>query len=754
MKRYHLNPFTRRLNRGQNRKHNRSTLSLSVPNPQSAAHTGMHAIVRFCAHFRFRALIRLTAVGCIRTLRRLPLALLPALLVIAAESMSRNSFALAFGWMYEFPNEWWLNYGIVLAAIMLTTAMLGRSRPAYLVLLLAGGLFAFASGVKMNQTGTPLFLWDLLLPGDTMDAARPFNPHLTWELVAGAGAVVVIGIMLFFLKAVRLKLHPAERAGYAAIALLLLVSYYADFPIPFKEDAGVFNISWDQAENYERNGYWLSTLMGVDLVRIGKPSHTGSSEIRELVRSVPQPEGGSSPGPSGQTERKPNIIVVLSESFWDPTRMTNVTFSEDPIPFFRSLMRDYTGGRMLSPQFGGGTANVEFEVLSGLSTRFLPKDSIAYIEYMNRGTDSLASILTRQGYTATAFNPFFNWFFNSRNTYKNFGFSRFISCEFFDPVFHGPNYEDKQVMDRVIAWTEQTEGPDFVFANTMENHGPYPNKFGVNSIKVSGPVTDESKNMLENYATGIRAFDDAFRTLIKHYAASAEPTIVLCFGDHLPGLGSDYQAFRDAKYISGKDDPDFLEKMYETPFVIWSNFPTGAKETLRLSPNYLSPFLLHMAGRSGTYFTDFLYGLSKRIPLIPPEGEYGRMGIDPNELAGYRQLQYDVLFGGQYAYREKGIYGRIVQPGFALGYGEPVVYKAAFNGEHSLEIAGDRFTDDCTVWWNGRKLDTDWHNVRQMTAKLPDGISADQAASGKLEIRLTDRKNTVIAKSAPFTVSK
>ena len=109
-----------------------------------------------------------------------------------------------------------------------------------------------------------------------------------------------------------------------------------------------------------------------------------------------------------------------------------------------------TSGWMLTPQFGGTTANVEFEVLTGNSVRFLPNNSIAYINYLNRNVDSLASIFARQGYETTAINPFFNWFFNSRNAYRNMGFSRFVSSEFFVPRFHGPNYEDQQVMDKIM----------------------------------------------------------------------------------------------------------------------------------------------------------------------------------------------------------------------------------------------------------------------------------------------------------------
>jgi phosphoglycerol transferase MdoB-like AlkP superfamily enzyme len=679
-------------------------------------------------------------------LTRYPLFVLPAVLLFMVECLSRASLWSTTDWFHGSTNELLLNYWIAFSLIALLTAAFGRTRVAYSAVFTILGVAAFLSGMKTNQTGTPLYFWDILFPYQTKDAVAPLNPSITVILLATAAAAVIVLVMMQFIKHIRVRLQWKERTLYATLSVFLLYSIWRDVPIPFKTNSNIFTISWDQADNYTRNGYLLSSFMAYDLIHVQKPSGTQGANIRNIIHSIEQQPAT---GNNTNLPKDPNIIVLLSESFWDPMLMKNVTFSEDPIPKFRSLMRDYTSGWMLSPQFGGNTANVEFEVLSGNSMRFLPEDSLAYIEFMNHGVDSLASILSRQGYTATALNPFFNWFFNSRNAYKNLGFSRFIALEHFDPEFHGPNLEDSQVMRRIEEATASTPGPDFIFANTMENHGPYKDKFSFNPIKVTGPITSESKNMLENYATGAHAFDKAFGDLVDYYGKSSEPTIILCFGDHLPKLGNDYGAFIDSKYLSGKDDPELLSKIYSTPFVVWSNYDTGPRESLRLSPCYLGAYLLHRAGKPGSYYTDFLYALSKQVPLIPPKKYYSDMHIDEKKLLDYERLQYDILHGSRTGYNVTGIAGQIVNPNFQLGYGQPVITYASVQNGSRLEVHGDYLTAECSVWLKGKMLKTTMYDSKTLSAALPEPIP-DSSQPWEIEVKLVDYKSTIIAASKPF----
>ncbi|KEQ25815.1 sulfatase-like hydrolase/transferase [Paenibacillus tyrfis] len=346
-----------------------------------------------------------------------------------------------------------------------------------------------------------------------------------------------------------------------------------------------------------------------------------------------------------ELQKPPNIIILLSEAFWDITQIKSLQFSEDPAPMFHALQEKFTHGTLLSPMFGGGTANVELEVLTGHSMRFFPEDSTPYEQYIKQPTASLASLLSGQGYTTTAISPFYHWFFNSSEVYKHLGFSRFISLEYFNPdEYVGPYIGDHAVVRRIIEETERNPGPDFIFANTMENHYHYwPGKFKKNHIEVKGNMSNATTGIAETYAQGLSGADRALQELIVHFSRVKEPTIIVFFGDHLPSLEK-LLVYKESKYISGEDDPDFLEKMHNTPVVIWSNYlPKEAKEELHMSPSFLGPYILNLAKRQGSPYTDFLSDLYRKMPVLPPKTYYEAMNIDVNLVQQYEARQKAIL---------------------------------------------------------------------------------------------------------------
>lgn len=685
-------------------------------------------------------------------LKRTALLLLPFLLVYLTEALTRRNWYAAFVFITEHPNEFALNCWIAFFATLIAAALTGRTRAASVLLLGVAAAFGVWSGISMNRTGLPLLPWRIMLPGQQPDPVAALNPYVTPGLLAAAAGAAVALALAFLIPGTRMG--SRERLLYAAAGLFFLASAFLNRPLNFEQFFRITLFHYEEEASYSRNGFWASTLDNLHFAAPVRPKEAGATEIRSLIRSLPA--SSSTPEPAGDQPRQasrehPNVIVLLSESFWDPTLLPEVRFSEDPIPFFRSMMADTTGGWMLTPQFSGTTANVEFEVLTGNSVRFLPKDSIAYISYMNRGVDSLAGIYARQGYTTTAINPYFNWFFNSRNVYRNMGFSRFISCEFFEPRFHGPNYEDSQVMDKIIDTMDNTAGPDFVFANTMENHGSYENKFYSNPITVSGPVSARTKNILENYATGSQAFDQAFRKLVEHYRKSGEPTVILSFGDHLPGLGPDYLAYREGGYLHKEDsDAQRMEKLHYTPYVIWDNMNLQPRENLRMNASFLGPYLLHYTGSPGTYYTDFLYALSQKQPVIPIRPYAHAYPADNKELADYKRLQYDILFGSQEGYKLRGIAGSVPAARFEMGYGSPTLTKIYREPAGKLVVEGGRFSSDSEVCLDGKPMHTVYDSPQKLTV-WPEDLPSSLA--GSWSVQLADRKHTVISRSGGLVLS-
>lgn len=681
-----------------------------------------------------------------QVLSRIWILLLPFVVMCFTEYFNRGSIYEVGKWGYKHPHSLFLAYLIVLALFLLLLSATGLSRISFWVLSATLFSFAVLSGSKLKAIGAPLFPWDVYFHNEDVKYGTFLNHYLSFRNIGYMVLFVVIFYVLLHLVIWKrfagiFKLVWMERFGCAVISIFLLVAIFTDKPFPIKDFYGIETVPWDQTLTYDDNGFLLSSVMMSEFLKTEKPKGYSKEDMMSMIQNIPA---------SKQTDTvHPNIIVMLSEAFWDPTVMKNVSFSQDPIPFLHSLQKNYTSGTMLSPQFGGSTANVEFEVLSGNSMRllpFVPDKVLPYLYYMNNGVDSLASIMSRKGYTSTAINPFFSWFFDSRKVYKHLGFSRFISSEFFPNDFEGPNYADRTVASKIIEETEKSSGPDFIFANTMENHAPFiPTKFSKNEIKVTGDITPLSKGMLETYAHGINDADKTLQTLVDYYTKKAEPTIILYFGDHLPFMDNDYMVYRDAKYLL-KNDPDFLTKTHNTPFVLWNNYLPAGKEELHMSPAFLGPYMLHMAGIQGSYYTDYLYELYKKIPVIPPPEYWEKAGIHESDLETYRKLEYDILFGKRYGYEAKGYKDSIIDPTFTLGYGNPVIGEVSRNSGE-LTLKGKRFFPQSKIFLDGKEISTDYHNETTLSAALPDNIKLGTGKSHRLEVKLIDDKKAVIGQS-------
>jgi hypothetical protein len=423
---------------------------------------------------------------------------------------------------------------------------------------------------------------------------------------------------------------------------------------------------------------------------------------------------------------------------------------------------------MLSPQFGGLTANVEFEVLTGLSRRFFSEWTIAYEELIHRDIDSLASILKRQGYVSTAISPYHSWFANSREVYRRFGFGRFIPMEFFPPDYEGPYIADRAVVKKIIEESTASSGPDFIYANTMENHHHYRSfKFIKNTIDVEPlegkSISALSEELLETYAQGLLDADRMLQSLVEHYQQSDEPTIIVFFGDHMPHFEKDYYAYRDTGYLM-KDDPDELNKMHNVPFLVWDNYLPREPEELHISPSFLSPYLLGKARLSGSPFIDYLTALSRRMPLFPSEEGYERYGIQESDVQEYGAIQKDILEGPQAIYGT--FVGQIADPSYRIGNRELFIDEvrspsvAAVSGQEAehllripgegdvaLEVAGGRYGLGSRIVVNGKTLPTKWESEAVLSASIPRSLLAGSGDHIQVEIRVVDSNQKILARS-------
>jgi phosphoglycerol transferase MdoB-like AlkP superfamily enzyme len=318
---------------------------------------------------------------------------------------------------------------------------------------------------------------------------------------------------------------------------------------------------------------------------------------------------------------------------------------------------------MFSPEFGGMTANVEFEALTGFSNAFLPYGSIPYQQYVRGPMPSLATFFRSQGYETTAIHPFEGWFWNRKHVYDAFGFDRFLSIENLPPMkSRGPLVSDDSLTDEIIKRADATERPFFTFAVSLQGHGPYePNRYYDAKIKVDSSATYRTRLSMQTYAESMADADRSLKRLMDWAQKRERPTVLVFFGDHLPPLNQGYTetGFLKEPVPERREPPKALALHRQTPLVVWSNKTGAMKDVGAISPSLIPLKLFEAAHIRHPYYTGFLgrvdakYNVVERHLLLSNDGQptqdWSReKKIDPL-INDFRLLQYDAMFGGKKA---------------------------------------------------------------------------------------------------------
>lgn len=586
-------------------------------------------------------------------------ALIAAAIVLLSEVLARGSMVDVVEYMTSTSRPGLVAVGIVFLILAFADAIIGK---AYQSTLVAGPLLllpAFFSGQKQLFLSDPLFPSDLLFGRQIMQlmpAMVAAEPMKAVGLAIGGIAFVVAFIALIWKsRKVFPRLNLAGRGVRLAVSFPLLAGFISLMdPMAFsafRDRLNIVPMMWDQTENYRHNGFLLAFAFNVPMANVAAPDGYSNVAITDIQTDrLPA---------SFFSGRQADVIVVMSESLWDPTRMTSVRYSADPMPIIRASQ----SGNVFSPEFGGMTANVEFEALTGFTNAFLPYGSIPYQQYIRRPVPSLATFFESKGYVTKAFHPFQSWFWNRQNVYQSLGFQQFHSEENM-PVMdkRGIFASDEALTRYIIKQADNTEKPFFFFAVTLQGHGPYErNRYVKNTIGVDAPtLSDASASALATYTQGVKEADQSLKALMDWAKKRRRETIIVLFGDHLPPLN---EVYTESGYMANvvatrKASVTTMKREHETPLVVWSSKRGVQKDIGSVSPSQLPYYIVRMAGYRHPYYTGMLGRVSERYSVIDRHLLIGRNNraqpdwalsgrIDPL-IRDYRLLQHDVMFGEGY----------------------------------------------------------------------------------------------------------
>lgn len=573
---------------------------------------------------------------------------------VAAQIMSLGEFAWAStadGPLHELGAAW---IGCIFALLY----AIGRARFA----VIGTGVLTFAFGAAnyaLTQfRGRPFLLIDFESLKTAINVSGAYDLNIEPIFVLGVVYTIAFAVLAWALfpkpeKKGSMVMRILSRAlPVAASAVYVYLCLYCGLMY----SNGIY-MNWNDNEFRASSVmYFIATASTLDI----EPPSGYSEEALDSItlELLDKAEGYDNAYRASSDGSKPDIIVIMSESFSDLRQMGDFETDKSFFDFFDELEDESIHGHVYSSVIGGNTANSEFEMLTGDTMAFLPSGSVAYQTYINYPIGTLVSTLEDQGYSSTMLHPHWSTGWNRVQVYGLFGFDKTYWRDSFSYTTTMRGYTtDEWNYNKLIELYEQERAAQsddegvFLFNITMQNHGGYTNSTYASTVHIAGHEGQFPK--AEQYLSVLSVTDEDTREFIDYLRGIDHEVILMFFGDHQPNLEKE---FYDLAY--GYDTSNLtleeMERKYITPFYIWSNKGLEARDEGYTSINYLSQLLLETAGLRNTPYGYFLSELQEKWPVINANGAMDASGQwyqvndgalrRDSDLATYRIIQYNQLF--------------------------------------------------------------------------------------------------------------
>lgn len=641
--------------------------------------------------------------------------LLACLLTFIIEVFSRHSIVSAATFVGGHTLAYLYNSLIIFASLSIVYFF--RRRTLARVLISGFWLFlGIINGCILAQRVTPFGYTDLKMVTDLLTMQN------TNYFTAGQALLAVVGVVAFFAFCAWLWAKGPKFKGKTNKLLTFVFVASCFIWVPVTTEAAqnkdiIASYFANIAQGYENYGFIYGFSSSVVDRGMSKPADYSEETIDKIAASI-----NTEPTTISQ-EDMPNIVVVLLESFMDPSEVNFLECSEDPIPNFHRLESNYSTGHMTVPVIGAGTANTEFEVLTGMGIQFFGTGEYPHKTILKQvdSCESIASVLSPLGYGTHVVHNNGGNFYSRANAFERMGFDTFTSKELmniteYTPLGSWPT-DDILISETVKAMDATPDQKDVVYTITVQGHGDYPTGKVIENpeITVSGLADEATQNQWEYYINEIHEVDKFIGNLIAALDARGEDTIVVLWGDHLPTLG-----------LSENDVA--TGDIFKTKYVTWNNFGL-AKEDADLTSYQL---LAHLTDQLGIH-----------------EGNIFRFHQSQSQSKTYLKdlelLQYDLLYGKRYLYHGENLYPAT---NMIMGIDETSILRTWFSADGKLMIYGENFTPWSKVFVNGDKVPTTYVSGNYVK------ISADKLKDGDvLVVNQMGSSNTIFRSSNEYIYS-
>ena len=532
-----------------------------------------------------------------------------------------------------------LNLAIYFSLWMLFVAVFRKRSTAAIAMLTLAAAIAIAEMYVIRFRGR------VILPLDFYALRTVINVFTKYSFWPGSAQLGILGLCLLFIAGV---LSWKQRAGdkdkyngnWTKTALRVISPFIVIGILLYTNLLGLLGFQknlYHSMWNTSLNGAALNFVVNVKYSDIEAPKDYSPEKVNDIIKN-------SSDNIYAAAEyNKPHIIIIMNEA-WADLSIIGIKSSEDLFEGLYSYDENMISGYTYVSTFAGHTANAEYEFLTGNTMAFTPMETVAYQLYVKGGEYSLVGHFNSLGYETVAMHPYKSSGWNRVAVYGEFGFDDVYFIDAFDePEFIRGYISDKSNYDKLIEIYEgkPDNEPLFMFNITMQNHGDYREKdIFDETVYAVGHEIDERLSL---YLTLIKESNNAFIQLLDYFSAQDEPTIVLMFGDHFPGLGDDFYT----DYFGMPMDKLPIQQynlLYKIPYVLWSNYDIGIENTAdEISLNYMSAYLTELLNLPMTGYQKYLMDIYSEVPIINRPLYMGGNEEMLLQEGVYTQKQLDIL---------------------------------------------------------------------------------------------------------------
>lgn len=636
--------------------------------------------------------------------------LLACVINFAIEAISRHSVFKSWHFMTDTPLVFLYNAFMIF--MTLTIVYLVRRRVfARIIISVLWLVLGVCNGYMLLKRVTPFNAQDLKVAKDAVSLIN--NYFNSFELI-----ILIIGITAVVIWIISMWHRGGQYEGkmhrlFALAGVMICFGAYTFLTDLALDKRVVSNYFGNIAFAYEDYGLPYCFMASVFNTGITEPNGYSEQAIEEIGD-----HGAITKTETGRTEEElPNIIFIQLESYFDVDEAEFFTTSEDASPNLHAMYDKYSSGYFKVPSVGAGTANTEFEVLTGMNLRYFGPGEYPYKTVLKDNTaESAATAFASLGYGTHALHNNGGNFYSRAMVFNNIGFDSYTSKEFMNILQTTENgwAKDDILISHILEAMDSTEQQDFVFGISVQGHGDYPEEQLIENpkIKVLGIEDEGTKNKWEYYVNQVYEMDEFAGNLVKAIEERGEPSVVVFYGDHLPTMGLTAEDLK-SRYL------------YNTNYVIWDNI--GLPKEDRNIPAYqiMADVQERLDIHSGTVFN---YHQNRRQTK--------------NYLSDLELLQYDILYGNQYIYENQL---PIEEGHMQMGIKDVTLSDIVTHLDNSCSIYGQNFTKSSKVFVNGEKQKSTFLNNTRI--ELPETEIKD---GDVLTVSQVGSSNTVFRTSCEY----